>query len=358
MGSWIEFAYSRMKPYRTLTRLGRLRRMRKLAEKALPIYQMESADLHFLRYFANITYRVDLPGEVAPLNSGDPYLPGRYLLRVLAADHWDYALGEMTWLAALSEEAGLPVPAPVPTPKGELLVRVRTPGIPEGRLVSLMRWVEGRKPGRALTLSQFKTWGAMVARLHAFAAGWQPPEGFQRYVWDWEGLLGGRDFSCSVGELVDSMPSHLREPFQAVSTEARDVMASLGNSPQVYGMVHGDMYAENILIKGNQVIPIDFEDCGFGYYLWDIAVALEAQPWGDDWFRQRDAFLEGYTRVRALPEDQLRHLDLFAAANYATGVLWGSAFMRDEPGRITEHEAWRDENGVRMLQYFDRKGGA
>jgi Ser/Thr protein kinase RdoA (MazF antagonist) len=346
-----------MKPYRILTRLGRLRRMRKLAEKALAIYQMDEAELRFLRYFANITYRVDLPGVARHAGPVSPYLNGRYLLRILNADNWDYAQGEMIWLAALSGEAGLAVPAPVATPQGELLVRVSTPGIPAGRIVSLMRWLDGRKPGKALSLAQFKAWGAMVARLHAFAERWQPPEGFQRYVWDWEGLLGGRDFDCSVAELVEAMPQHLQEPYQVISSRAREVMEGIGKSAQMYGMVHGDMYAENILIQKDQVIPIDFEDCGFGYYLWDIAVALEVEPWGENWYRQRDAFLEGYTQVRTLAEAQLRHLDLFAAVNYATVVLWGTLFLRTDPARAVEHQAWRDENAARMLRYFERSVG-
>jgi Ser/Thr protein kinase RdoA (MazF antagonist) len=346
-----------MKPYRTLTRLGQLRRMRKLAAAALERYQLGGAQLRFLRYFANITYRVDVPGMSAPGDYSGPYRPGRYLLRVLASDHWDYALGEMTWLAALSGKAGLPVPGPVPTPEGELLARVHTPGIPAGRIVSLMRWVDGRKRTARLRLDQFKAWGQLVGRLHAFAAGWQPPADFQRYVWDWEGLLGGRGFSCRLAELVDSMPGHLQEPFQVVSAQAREVMAALGKSPGAFGMVHGDMYAENILFKGEQVIPIDFEDCGFGYWLWDMAVALEADPWTDGWYRQRDAFLNGYTQVHSLPDTQLCHLDLFLAIDYATGVLWGTAFMRDDPGRESEHAAWRHENGVKLLRYFEGNRG-
>lgn len=158
-----------MKPYRSLTRRGRLRRMRKLAEEALALYQMGETRLRFLRYFANITYRVDLPGADGLADDHTPYLPGRYLLRVLASGNWDYARSELTWLAALSGEGGLAVPAPVPTPEGDLLAQVSTPGIPDGRLVSLMRWVDGRKPGAGLTLARFEAWGALVARLHAFA---------------------------------------------------------------------------------------------------------------------------------------------------------------------------------------------
>jgi Ser/Thr protein kinase RdoA (MazF antagonist) len=344
-----------MKPYDELTRLGRLRRMRQLAATALEAYGLPGARLTFLQYFANITYRVDVPGLVLQGDSSGPYVPNRYLLRVLCTNHWEAVKGEMTWLAALSREAGLPVPEPVATLEGELLTRITTPGVPEGRIVSLMRWVNGRKRTTGFRPRHFRAWGRMVARLHAFAAGWQPPEGFERFVWDWEGLLGGRGFDCTVEELVASMPEHLQEPLQIVSSEARTVMEGLGKGADAYGMIHGDMYPENVLFKAGEVYPIDFEDCGFGHWLWDIALPLCEQPWTEEGAWQRDAFLEGYTQVRTLPESQLRHLDLFMAAQYATIVLWASAFIRDDPVRQTEHEAWRDDNGAELLRYFQRR---
>ena len=342
-----------MKPYAELTRLGQLRRTRQLAELALEAYGLRGARLTFLRYFANITYRVDLPGPVPEERDPGPYRPNRYLLRVLISDDWEYAKGEMTWLAALSREAGLPVPRPVPTLEGGLLARVATPGVPRGRIVSLMRWVDGRKPPARLHRRHLRAWGQMVGRLHRFAASWQPPEGFRRYVWDWEGLLGGRGFGSTVHELVASMPEHLQEPFMVVSHQARGVMEALGKGPDTYGMVHGDMYPDNLLFKGDQVLPIDFEDCGFGYWLWDIAVALSEQPWTEEWYRRRDAFLAGYEAVRTLPASQLEQLDLFVAAQYATGVLWASQFIVDDPARRDQHEAWRDESGAMMLRYTE-----
>jgi Ser/Thr protein kinase RdoA (MazF antagonist) len=347
-------SFLKVKPYDELTRLGQLRRIRQLARAALDAYGLRGARLTFLRYFANITYRVDVPGPVPRGDSSGPYLPNRYLLRVLLSNHWEYAKGEMTWLRALSHEAALPVPEPVPTLAGELLTRITTPGVPEGRIVSLMRWVDGRKRTTELRPRHLRALGRLIARLHAFAAGWQPPEGFERYVWDWEGLLGGRGFGYTVEELVASMPEHLQEPFQLVSSEARAVMEDLGKGPDAYGLIHGDTYLENLLFKAGQVFPIDFEDCGFGYWLWDIAVALSQQPWTESWYRRRDAFLEGYAQVFPLPEPQLGHLNLFMAADYATGVLWASSFIQDDPARRAEHEAWRDENGAMLLRYLEQ----
>ena len=341
-----------MKSFGELTRLGQLRRIRRLATRALDSYGLSGARLTFLRYFANVTYRVDVPGQA--LHKAGPYMPNRYLLRVLCTGNQQVAEGEMTWLAALSREAGLPVPQPVPTLGGELLTRIATPDVPEGRLVSLMRWIDGRKRTTGLCPRHYYAWGRMVARLHAFAEGWSPPEGFVRFIWDWEGLLGGRDFRYTIEELVASMPERLQEPFQAVSREARVVMQELGKGPDAYGMIHADMYADNVLFKAGEVYPIDFEDCGFGYWLWDIALPLCQQPWTEEWYWQRDAFLEGYTQVRTLPDGQLQRLDLFMAVQYATAVLWASHFIQDQPGRKIEHEKWRDEEAIGLLRYAER----
>lgn len=344
-----------MKPYNELTRLGQLRRIRQLAEAALDAYGLRGARLTFVQYTANIIYRVDVPSPGPNANGPGFYVPNRYLLRVLYTNHWEGVKGEMTWLAALSREAGIPVPEPVPTLEGELLIRIATPGMPEERIVSLMRWIDGQRLTNGFRPDHFRAWGRAVARVHEFSAGWQPPEGFERPVWDWEGQLGGRYFDCSIEDLVASMPQHLQGPFEIVSQETREVMEGLGKGPDVYGLIHADTFPENVLFKDGDAYLIDFEDCGFGYWLWDVAVALCLWPWTEEWTWRRDAFLDGYSQVRTLPESQLRHLDLFMAAQYATMVLWASLFIRNDPARRAEHEAWRDEDGARLLRYFERR---
>ena len=40
------------------------------------------------------------------------------------------------------------------------------------------------------------------------------------------------------------------------------------------GLIHADMVHENILIDGSSLVIIDFDYCGFGYRLFDLATAL------------------------------------------------------------------------------------
>ncbi|MGD9099113.1 MAG: phosphotransferase, partial [Anaerolineae bacterium] len=278
-----------MKAYKELTRLGRLRRLRQLAQVALEAYGLSGAPLTFLQYEGNVIFRVDAPPPVPVTGKKGPYIENRYVLRVLTMDDVQAVASELTWLAALSQEAGLPVPEPVPTLDGELLTTITTPGVPQGRIVSLMRWVDGRRLTKGFRPGHFRAWGQMMARLHEFSARWQPPEGFKRPHWDWSGLLGGRDFIRPVEKYEAMMPQPYREPFRIVSQRAREMMEELGKGPDVYGMIHADMYPENVLFRAGEAFPIDFEDCGYGYWMWDMAAVLCTWPWTQDWYWMRDA---------------------------------------------------------------------
>lgn len=339
-----------MKPFRELTRRGRLSRLRELANSALVSYGLEGARLTFLQYFSNIIYRVDIPGS-SDQTAGSPFMSNRYVMRIHAMDDEDAIASELTWLRALDQEAGLPVPAPVLTLDGKLLAKISTPGVPNGRVISLMRWLDGRKLQRGLRPQHLNALGQVVALMHNFSASWNPPAGFSRPHWDWEAQLGGSMFEHSMEELIDFMPLNIQVPFQIVSGKAKRVMDALGKGPDAYGLIHADLYAENVLYKAGQAYPIDFEDCGYGYWLDDIAVALCQWAWNKDWERMRAAFRDGYDRIRRMPEEQWEQLDLFVAAQFATMVLWASEFIKHDPMRAVEHQAWRDDNVNKLLHY-------
>ena len=83
-------------------------------------------------------------------------------------------------------------------------------------------------------------------------------------------------------------------------------------------------------------------------------MALHPWAWTKEWTEMREAFLEGYTQIRPIPDSQLKHLDLFIAAHHATMVIWASAFILHDPAMKEEHEAWRTKDGDSMLRYFNR----
>jgi Ser/Thr protein kinase RdoA (MazF antagonist) len=343
-----------MRPFREISRRARLARLRKLAQAAIEMYQLEDVRLSFIQYSENIIYRVDLAGPTASSGDGEPYLPNRFLLRIHAGRESEIIASELTWLVALSQEAGLPVPVPVANKDGKLVTTIVTSGVPNGRVVSLMRWLDGRRFHTGLKPNHLRALGQVVAQMHTFSAGWQAPTNFVRPIWNWDSQLGGSLFRHPMEQIVASIPAKFREPYQFISQEVKQLMESIGNGPDSYGLIHADLYPENVLFKSGKAFPIDFEDCGYGYWMWDIAVALCTWAWGDDWERMRDAFWEGYSQRRTLPDKHWIQLDLFVATQFATMVLWSSALLMNDPKRLAEYIPWREDNGNRLLGYFNR----
>ncbi len=300
-----------MKPYEQLTAAGKLQRLRRLAAEAIERYDLRGARLTFLRQINNTLFRVDAQAH------------GRFLLRIhnLARHSNEEIRSEFVWLEALRREAHLIVPEPVPARDGSLWIEVLAEGVPEPRRCVLLRWVPGRRKISRLRPVDLLACGLYMARLHQHSAQWSAPEGFVRPRWDWNRLFGNRAMLWRKGPGVFS-ESDL-SIFRAVSERLLQQLEQLGEGKQVFGLIHSDLHPSNFLFHRGQVAAIDFDDAGWGYYMFDMAVMLTEL---DD-YRERSAsmqakFLEGYQRGRPLPEGFEQNLATFKAIRIVDLVNW------------------------------------
>ncbi len=338
-----------MKPFEELTHQGRIRRMRQLAQVALNAYDLADARFTFLRQAGNTLFQVH---EARPTRNAkaDRYAPGRYLLRIHQPGYQAPAAVELelAWLSSMCRDADLPVPEPVLTLDGRLYTQVELPGIPEKRICSLLRWLKGHEPKRErIRPDHYHALGKLVARLHDHAARWKPPAGLSKRKYDWDGLFRkeGED-GLPSSEAWSLLPPEYVEPFEIISGKVKQVMDQWGKGPDVYGLIHGDIGMEaNVLFWNGDVRVIDFDDSGFGYYVFDLSIVLEDSQDHQIQPRFRDALLDGYTRVRALSEEQLNNVDLFLAA---FAVFW-SLYAADV---VQRHPEDREELFQRMARYF------
>jgi Ser/Thr protein kinase RdoA (MazF antagonist) len=164
--------------------------------------------------------------------------------------------------------------------------------------------------------------GELMARLHAHAETWTPPADFEVLSWDADGLLGddatwGRFWEA---DLLDADGRALLTRFRA---HARIVLDELGTGPEHVGLVHGDFLPENLLLgPDGSITLLDFDDCGRGWFLFDIATALFMPSIEETYPAVRDAFVAGYRRAHPLPETDVALLPLFLALRAATYVGW------------------------------------
>lgn len=330
-----------MKPFDELTRSGRIRRMRQLAKVALMRYGVDEARFQLVCQAGNTLFRVktsDLPAPEAP---DGLFEEGQYLLRVHEPGYQEpQAIDlELTWLAAMRREANLPVPEPIATLDGEWLLSINVPGVPGTRHCSLLRWIKGRSVKKRFRPHHLRAQGRLMAQLHQFSSQWQPPLGLCKRKFDWEGL-----FQNDVGSGMPNAeawailsPLH-RRAFAFVAGRIREVMEDWGQGLDVFGLIHGDLGVDaNLFFWHGEPRAIDFDDSGFGYWVFDLAVALDACRDDPAYPVYREALLNGYAEFRSLPHKQAEQIELFLAGLQVYWNLWATGGTHLYPELLAEY---------------------
>jgi Ser/Thr protein kinase RdoA (MazF antagonist) len=300
-----------MKPFNDLNRTARFRRLTPIARRALLDYDLGEASLSALQYIQNATWSVQCGGGQ------------RYVLRMHAPRrHGTAAIrSELLWLEALSAAGGFIVPTPIRARGRGLWTTASAAGVPEPRVCTLLTWVPGRFARRRRTPAMLQKIGGLMARLHEHARQFRTPRSFVRPRWDHQGLFARR---AEKARGWDRLTPRQKELFETVAGRLATITRRLGTGRDVFGLIHGDLIFPNVLFHRGDVRPIDFDDCGFGYFLYDMAILLDRIEMRPDYRALREALLDGYRQVRPLPEEHEAYLDLFLLARW---VFLGLCFL-------------------------------
>jgi Ser/Thr protein kinase RdoA (MazF antagonist) len=261
------------------------------------------------------------------------------VLRIQRLDGPDVAMirSEMAWLAALRRDTDLVVPEPVPARDGDLLAVVEADGVPDKRACVLYRWVDGRFLDEQLTEGHVARVGAFMARLQEHGAAFVLPPGFQRGCVDHvTAFARTQDDSLSpavaerAGAVVDELSPGGGDRVRAVVDRARAARDAIGRGPDAFGLMHADLHQENFLFHRGRVRAIDFDDCGYGPYIYDLAVTLSELTGRAAYPALRAALLAGYRTVRPLPAEHEPFIDTFIALRAVQLMMW-AVEHRSEP---------------------------
>jgi Ser/Thr protein kinase RdoA (MazF antagonist) len=350
-----------MKPFDELTRLGRIRRMRQLAAAAMTYYGINEARFQLVRQAGNILFRVQSSDLPSTDSVEGLFEEGQYLLRVHEPGYQEPEAIELelAWLAAMREEANLPVPEPIATQDGRFLLSLNGFGIPGKRHCSILRWVKGHSVKNRFQPQHLRAQGRLMARLHNFSTQWQPPAGGCKRKFDWEGLfqndVGSGMANAEAWALLSSLH---KEAFAFVAVRIREVMKDWGQGPDVFGLIHGDLGVDaNLLFWHGEPRAIDFDDSGFGYWVFDLAVALDACRDDPAYRLYREALLNGYAEFRSLPERQAEQLELFLAGVQVYWNLWATGGTYLYPNLLKEYGERIANTAEFVVRYARQNGG-
>jgi len=250
---------------------------------------------------------------------------------------------ELRWMEALAD-AGFACPWPQRSRDGALALRLE-----DGTLVSCLQWIAGTRLADAAAQEEagmtYRQLGALLADFHLTSDAVAPPR-LERPAWDVEAFCHPQSPRWGPFWNNPSLEPREREILITARDVARERFGLLEHAP--FGLIHGDVLADNVLVSGGNLFLIDFDDGGRGYRAYDLATALIAHAGSSSEARLRDAIVEGYDAAGgSLGNDIDRDLDFFLALRALASCGWVS-------GRVTASDPRQRAYALRAVTLASR----
>lgn len=266
----------------------------KTAVTALRQYGIENAELKRLGGYDNVNFSVDHQEKT-------------YVLRLRISErHTKAKVGsELIWLDALRNDTNLNVPAPILNLNNHFITTTALND--RNILCTLMTWIKGKVPPtiEAMSEKQIKAVGEIMATLHQHSGQLLVPNNFERDTFG-EELFRQRLEALSNALEASDLNAEMFAEFKSLANQVMTQFSKLTPDDTPFGLIHADFHSGNYLIDEDEVHIIDFDSCGFGFHLYDLALALmELEE------SKRKFFLAGYECVQLLPNGYEKFQNLF-----------------------------------------------
>jgi Ser/Thr protein kinase RdoA (MazF antagonist) len=267
------------------------------AERALQSWELDITKLTLVSRSENVVFKVEQ--KTKPNYALRLHRPGYNTLNELNA--------ECAWTDALNQ-AGVRTPGNRKTTSNKHYAQVALAETDEELQVGLIEWFDGASLGSLIQdadddamFDYFRQFGTIIAQSHNQAVAWKPPAGFTRRRWDADGLMGENPLWGQfwlAPQLNAAQAALLMATRAKIHARLTDYGESEGESEAGFSLIHADLHPWNLLVDDTGIILIDFDDCGYSWHLYDIAVALYNYRDHTQFAEIRDALIEGYRALR------------------------------------------------------------
>nr|WP_275899484.1 phosphotransferase [Bacillus piscicola] len=231
---------------------------------------------------------------------------------------------ELAWLRAVDEQSSIEVSVPVQGKNGEFVQQIKLENDPRDYYCTMFTFLEGTAPDEEKEeelVQQFEKLGEVTAHLHNHSQNWPDTSALDREPWNYETILGDEPKWARWQDGVAITPER-QKLFQRVSDTIKRRLEKFGKGPERYGLIHADLRLANLLVEGENIKVIDFDDCGFGWFLFDLGAALsfiEHKPYVPDLV---EAWVKGYRKVRPLSQEEEEEIPTFIMLRRLMLISW------------------------------------
>lgn len=303
-----------------------LRHLDRLAQESLVLWDVpEGATARLINVSENATYLVEAPGGY------------KSVLRIHRENYHSHRAieCELAWLEALDRDKVVTTPGVYVGRNGDPIQEGHVDGLPAPRFMVLFHFVEGDPPDESGDMTAgFEELGQIAARCHDHVLRWEKPENFERLTWDVDAVFGENP---TWGNWRDApeVTAEVRPVLEQVEATIRQRLGAFGKAPDRFNLIHADMRLANLLEDETGTRLIDFDDCGWGWFLYDFAAAISFIEDDPRIPSLKAAWLKGYRSVRALSAEEEFELDTFIMLRRMALLAWiGSHIEAPEPQEL------------------------
>src|SRR3954464_13976401 len=293
--------------------------------------------LRLLSLSENATYLVD---------DDDPMVlrvhrPGYHSLEAIRS--------ELNWMAALREQAGVVTPELIPAQDGRDVVAATVGG--NTLHVDAVTFIPGCTAEEQADVVGFDQLGRITAAMHDHVQHWTAPDYFTRFSWDVDATLGS-DARWGNWRHAPGLTAPDEAIVDRAAAEVASRLTEFGCGTDRFGLIHADLRMANLMVDptdaSGPITVIDFDDCGWSWYLFDLAAVVSFIEDTPDAERMIADWLRGYLEVRDIPAEHLEmvptlvmlrrlmltawvasHADADAAIAFTDGYATGTARLAE-----------------------------
>jgi Ser/Thr protein kinase RdoA (MazF antagonist) len=262
-------------------------------------------------------YRLESVNECLFWNRGlsDIYLveteQQSYILKI-SHHHWRSQTEiqfELEFLDFLYQRQ-IPVAHPLKTLDDRLFVTIHA--VEGDRFAALFPYAPGQVPFGDLNTTQSQILGETVAKLHQASLEFNSKT--PRHPLDLEYLL---DNSCQI---ITPYLKHRIDDLSYLQNAIATIKQKLADFPQTkpfWGVCWGDPHSGNVHFTSDDRITLfDFDQCGYGWRVFDLAKFLQVSLHAGVCRQTRDAFFSGYQTVEQLSDLEINSLQALTQASH------------------------------------------
>lgn len=223
----------------------------------------------------------------------------------------DELKGETEFINAIKEYSDIVLPEPVKGLNGEY---VQVIGQEEEEYYCvLFRFIEGETPKQE-HLDElggyFYKLGEVTAKMHKATIDSGISKKADRPTWTPEKLFGEKAILGNY-RLCEEFSEKDMELFDKVEELIHKRLERYGINDNNYGLVHSDCRLANLMMNGDKIAVIDFDDSGYCWYLNDYGSAFSFIEDSEYVPMLSENWIKGYESIRHLSDKDKNEMDTF-----------------------------------------------